>query len=221
MQVRDVISYRILSPAMTDWVFKDLLLSLPELQVKEIIVLPAFLRRAKQLLSNSDVRVGTVIDYPLGAGTIAKKAYEVGRAFQDGADFLELTVCLDTLLHKNQNGELLNTVLGGLATAWGEIRVRVNSRDLKELTKVEIAERIHQLGWRRLVLSKGDSLDSAKYDATLFSYDTEKNLELQINLETIDQEGLQELVIRGVKRVEVFDISQLDLTAELNDVRLG
>lgn len=220
MQVRDVISYRILSPTMTDWDFKDLLLALPQQQVKEILVLPAYLRRAKQVLANSEIRVGTVIDYPLGVGTIAKKAFEVGQAFRDGADFLELTVCLDTVLHRNENGDLLNTVLGGLAT-WGEIRVRVDFRGLKELTRVEIAEEVQRLGWRHLALAKGSDFESAKYDAALFSYDIANRLELEIQLATIQQEGLQELMIRGVKRVGLTDIGQLDLMAELKDIRLG
>lgn len=74
MFLREIISLRLLDPTLTDWDFKDLLLTLPEQKIKEIVVLPSYLRRAKQLLSLTDIKIGTVIDYPLGAGTLGKKS---------------------------------------------------------------------------------------------------------------------------------------------------
>ena len=100
MKVSEIISLRLVDPTITDWDFKDQLLSLQNKPLKEIVVLPNHLERAKQLLAKTSIEIGTVIDYPLGNGTIAKKAFEVGKAFQSGADFLEITVSPTMLIQQ-------------------------------------------------------------------------------------------------------------------------
>lgn len=213
--MNDVVQFRLLEAGMTDWDFKDQLLALRQSPLRELIVLPSYLRRARQLLEGSEIKVGAVIDYPLGTGTVAKKAFEVGKAFQEGADFVELTVCVDVLLHDDVLVKRLDVALRPIALAWGDVRVRVNARKLKELTKVDLSDRFRKLGWQFLVLGKGDSIDTAKYDATLFSYDTSKQLKLQINLDACSELDIQELVMRGVKKVGVFYLDNLDLEKEV------
>lgn len=213
--MNDVVQFRLLDAGMTDWDFKDHLLALRKSALKELIVLPAYLRRARQLLAGSQIKVGAVIDYPLGNGTVAKKAFEVGKAFQEGADFVELTLCVDVLLHDDVLVKRIEVALRPLALAWGDVRIRVEARKLKELTKVELSERVRKLGWQFLVLAKGNNIDTAKYDATLFSYDTSKQLKLQINLEACSDLDIQELVMRGVKKVGVFYLENLDLEKEV------
>ncbi|BCA84817.1 hypothetical protein EsVE80_03400 [Enterococcus saigonensis] len=215
MNVSEIISLRIINPAITDWDFKDQLLSLQELPLKEIVVLPNHLERAKQLLAKTAIKIGTVIDYPLGNGTIAKKAFEVGKAFQSGADFLEITVSPTMLIQQRDQVQELQKTLHSLAMAWGEIRVRMDSRDLKELQKIEIAPLFKELGWNQLVLDEGDSFDNAKHDATLFNYDAGKSVKLQINLTHVSHEQLQELMLSGADSLGILTLSGLDLTTEL------
>ncbi|MGM0138468.1 deoxyribose-phosphate aldolase [Enterococcus sp. DIV0755b] len=218
MDVSEVVSLRLVNPAMTDWDFKDQLLALQTQPVKEIVVLPNHLERAKQLLARTTIKIGTVIDYPLGNGTIAKKAFEVGKAFQSGADFLEITVSPTMLIQQCEQAQVLQQTLHSLAMAWGEIRIRVDSRHLKELQKIEIAETIKKLGWNHLVLGEGDSFENAKHDATIFAYDAGKAVELQINLIKPDTKQLQELLLSGADCFGVFTLENLDLTAKLRVV---
>ncbi|MCD1024825.1 deoxyribose-phosphate aldolase [Enterococcus montenegrensis] len=217
MKVSEIISLRLVDPTMTDWDFKDQLLSLQNKPLKEIVVLPNHLERAKQLLAKTSIEIGTVIDYPLGNGTIAKKAFEVGKAFQSGADFLEITVSPTMLIQQSAKAKELNKTLQSLAMAWGEIRLRVDSRNLKELQKIEIAQQIKELGWHHLILGEGDSFDNAKHDATIFDYDAGKTVKLQINLTSVTSEQLQELILSGADSFGVLTLANLDLTAELRE----
>ncbi|WP_122645786.1 deoxyribose-phosphate aldolase [Enterococcus mediterraneensis] len=214
MFLREIISLRLLDPTLTDWDFKDLLLTLPEQKIKEIVVLPSYLRRAKQLLSLTDIKIGTVIDYPLGAGTLGKKAFEVGQAFQDGADFLELTVNAETLLGSEITE--LESSLGSLALAWGEIRLKINTGDMKELTKIESAERIKKLGWKRVVLDGIKTSEAALHDAEIFEYDGGKQLAVQINLQSADPETIKELSAQGVDYFGLSSLKTVDLTLAVN-----
>lgn len=206
MLLRERISLRILDAAMTDWDFKDYLLQLSEEKIKEIVVLPSYLRRAKQLLSFTDIKIGTVIDYPLGVGTTGKKAFEVGQAFRDGADFLELTISPVILL--GAEAEELSDALRALAVAWGEIRLQLDTTGMKELTKIECAQRIKKLGWRYVVLGEASTIEEAVHNATIFEYDGGKQLILQINVEKADPAIITELVQQGIN---YFGVRQVDL----------
>ncbi len=217
MKVSELVSLRVVDPAMKEWDLKDLMEELRQTSgIREVIVLPANLRRVKQLLAGTGIRIGTVIDYPLGCGTVAKKAFEVGHSFQDGAEFLELSISSDILLHQPAMIRELDLALSPLSIAWGEIRTRVDSRELPELTKIDLAAAMRELGWSWLVLGEGADIETAKHDATTFEYDGGKKLRLQVNLESATQEELQELLLRGVDRVGLSSLAGLDLTYELH-----
>lgn len=219
VKISDVVSLRLLDPAMKDWELKDVLTAVrqqPGLQ--EIVVLPVHLRRTKQLLMGMDMRIGTVVDYPLGCGTVAKKAFEVGHGFQEGADFLELSINSDTLLNQPALTEELDRALSPLSIAWGEIRTRVDSRDITELTKIYLGRTMKELGWPCLVLGQGTSIENALHDATTIAYEGGDHLKLQINLEKITPADLQELVNRGVTRVGLASFDGLNLAQELRQI---
>ena len=59
-----------------------------------VCVHPVFVRHAKEELTGSDVRVGTVIGFPLGANTESAKAAEARFAIEDGADELDMVMAL-------------------------------------------------------------------------------------------------------------------------------
>lgn len=217
MKVSELVSLRLVAPDMKDWELKDTLTQLrQEKQVQEVVVLPANLRRAKQLLAPTTIKIGAVIDYPLGSGTVAKKAFEAGQAFQEGADFIELSVNSYTLLEQADLVAQLEDTLRGIAVTWGEIRTRVAAEQLTEIKKLAILPRMRELGWKCLVLEEGNSAADALHDAETFSFDGGKHLQLQLNLEQASFSQLQSLLKTGVTRVGLRDLGALDLTAELS-----
>ena len=55
-----------------------------------VCVNPCYVKVCKKLLAGSDVKVCTVIGFPLGANTIAIKAEEAAQAVADGADEIDM-----------------------------------------------------------------------------------------------------------------------------------
>lgn len=223
MKASEVVSLRLLDTSMKDWEFKDLLTNLrQEKHVQEVVVLPSQLRRAKQLLAQSSIKIGTVVDYPLGSGTVAKKAFEAGRSFQEGADFLEVSVTSFTILEQPQLVQELEAALRGISLAWGEIRTRVAADQLTEIKKLALFPRMNELGWKWIILEEGTSFEDALHDTETFSFDGGDKLQLQVNLEEVTAAQIQTLVKRGASRIGIHRLGDLDFLslASLNLERL-
>jgi deoxyribose-phosphate aldolase len=68
-----------------------------EFQFAAVCVNPGRVRQAARLLQGTGVHVATVIGFPLGATTMATKAFEAGEAVQNGADELDLVLNIAAL----------------------------------------------------------------------------------------------------------------------------
>jgi len=56
---------------------------------------------AKDVLNNSEVKIVTVIGFPLGANCSEVKVYEAQKALQDGADEIDMVLNVSELKNKN------------------------------------------------------------------------------------------------------------------------
>lgn len=66
-----------------------------------VCVHPYYVKVAKELLKNSNVQVGTVVGFPLGATTIEVKAFEAINAVENGADEIDMVINLGALKNKD------------------------------------------------------------------------------------------------------------------------
>ena len=62
-----------------------------------VCVNPYYVPLAKQLLSGTDVKVCTVIGFPLGQNTTAVKAFETEQAYNDGCDEFDMVINIGAL----------------------------------------------------------------------------------------------------------------------------
>lgn len=214
-KVRDLVSYRIVEGQMTDWAFKDLLLALSDKNIPEALVLPSYLRRAKQLCAEKPIKIGCGIDYPLACGTLAKVSFEIGQAFQDGADFLEIWLNQRLFLEGMSEFETFFDTLHSFSLQGVEIRIAVNTDDMKELTKILVAQRLRQFAWRNLTLGRNPSIEAALHDLALFSLDGGPQLEIQCNLSQASNEAIALLYGKGAKKFGLFSLTELDLDVTL------
>lgn len=70
-----------------------------------VCVNPFWVSYAKELLRGSDVKVCTVIGFPLGANTTAVKVYETVDAIKNGADEIDMVINIGAL--RNQEYDLV------------------------------------------------------------------------------------------------------------------
>lgn len=97
-----------------------------EYHFASVCVNPTWVKKAAELLQGSEVKVCTVIGFPLGANTPEVKAFETTQAIKDGADEVDMVINIAAL--KDGNNELVEA----------DIRAVVDAAKGKALTKVII-----------------------------------------------------------------------------------
>lgn len=206
-QFKDKLSFRFLQAGLTDWLLKDTFTEFKTLGVQEVIVLPSDLRRAKQLTEGSEIQVGCAVDFPLAQGTIAKKAFEIGHSFMDGADFLEVWLPAALLVEKERTADLaeLMETSRSLALSGGEIRWAVNTSLMNELTKIQVAQRLKAWDWPSITLGQQLTVSDALHDVSIFALDGGPHLTIQVNTaaSVTDQKSLAELLQAGAAKIGV------------------
>ncbi len=66
-----------------------------------VCVHPYYVRLASELLKDSNVEVGTVIGFPLGASTMEVKSFEAINAIENGATEIDMVINLSALKNKD------------------------------------------------------------------------------------------------------------------------
>lgn len=102
---------------------------------KGVCVNPCNVKFAKEELKNSDVKIVTVVGFPLGANVSDVKAFETKLAIQDGADEIDMVINVSAL--KDCDYELVKSDIKKVKAACGTYTLKVIlETDL--LTKEEI-----------------------------------------------------------------------------------
>ncbi|MFG6687343.1 deoxyribose-phosphate aldolase [Mariniflexile sp. HNIBRBA6329] len=95
----------------------------------------AYVALAKQLLENTNVKVSSVVGFPLGAMSTAAKVFEAKKAIEDGADEIEMVINLGYL--KSKNYVLVLKDIVDVKMAIKKIPLKV-TLEISELNKNEI-----------------------------------------------------------------------------------
>lgn len=66
-----------------------------------VCINPCYIKLAKEHLKNTDVKIVTVVGFPLGANKSDVKAYETSKAVEDGADEIDMVINVTAI--KNQD----------------------------------------------------------------------------------------------------------------------
>ena len=102
-----------------------------------VCVNPAYVRLAKEHLSNSDVKIVTVVGFPLGASNSKVTAFEAKTAIEEGADEIDMVMNVSAM--KDKNYEYIVNDIKTVKQACGDTKLKVIlETDL--LTKEEIAK---------------------------------------------------------------------------------
>lgn len=80
-----------------------------------VCVNPTWVKKAAAFLGNSDVKVCTVIGFPLGANTPELKAFEARNAIQNGATEVDMVINIGAL--KDEDSELVERDIKGVVEA--------------------------------------------------------------------------------------------------------
>lgn len=68
-----------------------------------VCINPAYVKLAKENLKDSDVKIVTVIGFPLGANRSDVKAFETTKAVENGADEIDMVINVTAIKNKDYN----------------------------------------------------------------------------------------------------------------------
>ncbi|GAA4706133.1 deoxyribose-phosphate aldolase [Brevibacillus fulvus] len=97
MDLNKYIDHTLLKPEATKAMIEQLCKEAKEYQFASVCVNPAWVKLCAQLLADSQVKVCTVIGFPLGATTTAAKAAETRDAIANGADEIDMVLNVGAL----------------------------------------------------------------------------------------------------------------------------
>lgn len=92
MNLAKYIDHTLLKPDATFEQIKTLCEEATTYRFYSVCVNPAWVKTAKQLLKGSDVKVCTVVGFPLGASTTETKVFETKNAIENGADEIDMVI---------------------------------------------------------------------------------------------------------------------------------
>ena len=113
MNIASYIDHTVLKPTTTISDIEKLCAEAKQYGFAAVCVPPLFVKKAKELIAGSEVKVATVIGFPFGYSAIEAKVAEIVLAIIDGADELDMVINISAV--KNKDWEFLayelNTVM--------------------------------------------------------------------------------------------------------------
>ena len=94
-----------------------------------VCVNPNYVKLAKDNLKGSEVKIVTVIGFPLGATTTASKVFETKNAVENGADEIDMVMNVTALKDKNYDF-IINEI--------SEIKIGCGGRNLKVILETDL-----------------------------------------------------------------------------------
>lgn len=92
MEINKYIDHTLLKPEATEEEIRLLCEEAAEYDFMSVCVQPYWVRKAEAFLTGSDVKVCTVIGFPLGANTEEVKTFEAKQSVQNGADEVDMVI---------------------------------------------------------------------------------------------------------------------------------
>lgn len=161
MKLNKYIDHTILKPETTKEQVAQILAEAKEYDFASVCVNPTWVAYAAQELKDSDVKVCTVIGFPLGANTPALKAFETKDAIENGADEIDMVINIGAL--KSKNDELVLEDIKAVVEASGDklVKVIIETCLLTEEEKVKACQLSKEAGADFVKTSTGFSTGGA------------------------------------------------------------
>ncbi|MBP2099410.1 beta/alpha barrel domain-containing protein [Enterococcus rivorum] len=174
-------SVMLLDPTLTDQMLKEELLFIKQFPIRAVFVLPYQVKRAKQLLADSQIQIGSFVDYPFGMGTVAKKAFETGQLYRDGATIVQTTFEPENMFiekHVKQTYEALEPISFGV----GRLGLVFNTREMLEAEKERLFKQMIRFSVKNVSLGMDLPIEAAIYDLGMFRSSGGGRAIIQINV---------------------------------------
>ncbi|HEL1676305.1 TPA: deoxyribose-phosphate aldolase [Streptococcus suis] len=161
MKLNKYIDHTILKPETTQEQVEKILAEAKEYDFASVCVNPTWVALVAESLKDSDVKVCTVIGFPLGANTPAVKAFETKDAISNGADEIDMVINIGAL--KTGNYDLVLEDIKAVVAASGDklVKVIIEACLLTDDEKVKACQLSQEAGADYVKTSTGFSTGGA------------------------------------------------------------
>ncbi|HEM5208801.1 TPA: deoxyribose-phosphate aldolase [Streptococcus suis] len=161
MKLNKYIDHTILKPETTREQVEKILAEAKEYDFASVCVNPTWVALAAESLKDSDVKVCTVIGFPLGANTPDVKAFETKDAISKGADEIDMVINIGAL--KTGNYDLVLEDIKAVVAASGDklVKVIIEACLLTDDEKVKACQLSQEAGADYVKTSTGFSTGGA------------------------------------------------------------
>lgn len=146
MNLAKLIDHTILKPVATQEDVRSLIQEARQYGFFSVCINPFWVAYAKELLKGSDVKVCTVVGFPLGANTTAVKVYETQDALKNGADEIDMVINIGALKARDYKTVLEDIKAVRQACEGHVLKVIIETSQLTDEEKVKACELAAEAG---------------------------------------------------------------------------
>ena len=145
-ELASYINYTNLNNIISEEEMKEFLQSASELNFNSVIVSPTYVPLAKEILKDTNIKVGSVVGFPLGFEDSESKLAEAKILLDKGADELEVVVNLSHL--KNKKYDLIGKEIEEIKKVMGDrvLKVNIEVKALDNAEKSAVVQVIEKAG---------------------------------------------------------------------------
>lgn len=168
-----------------------------------ICVNPTWVAKSAEILQDTDIKVCTVIGFPLGANTPETKAFETKNALENGATEIDMVINIGAL--KDKNYELVERDIRSVVEAVNKkniVKVIIESCLLTDEEKVRACEISVKAGADYVKTSTGFSLHGATVeDVALMRRSVGPNIGVKASGGVRNLQDIEAMVEAGATRI--------------------
>lgn len=201
--IPSMIDHTILKADATKEMIETLCKEAIEYNFKAVCVNPTHVEYCASLLKNANVKVATVIGFPLGANTKEVKAFETSDAINKGAEEIDMVINIGALKDKDYN-EVKEDIVAVVNAAKGKalVKVIIETCLLSEEEKVKACELSMEAGADFVKTSTGFSTGGATIeDVKLMKTVVGDKLEVKASGGVRDLQTAKDMIEAGATRL--------------------
>lgn len=202
MELAQYIDHTLLKPEATEQDVMKLIEEAKQYHFASVCLNPYWVKRAKTELADSDVKVCTVIGFPLGATLATVKAYETSQAIRDGADEVDMVLNIGAL-KAGDEATVLADIEAVVQAAQGKIvKVIIETCLLTDEQKVLACQLAEQAGADFVKTSTGFAGGGATFaDVALMKATVSAKVKVKASGAIRDRQTAIEMIQAGADRI--------------------
>ena len=201
--IAEMIDHTILKPEARKSEIEQLCKEAMEYKFAAVCVNPYYVSYCKELLKGSNVKVATVIGFPLGANTKELKAFEALDAVNNGADEIDMVINIGAL--KDKDYEVVKNdikLVVDIAKGKAIVKVIIETCLLTDEEKVKACELSMEAGADFVKTSTGFSTGGASVeDVKLMKSVVGDKLEVKASGGVRDLDAAEKMIKAGASRL--------------------